>query len=407
MAATRSKSIGGLLAAATASLLGQNAESAEVYGNNWSVDASYLSYSEEDRVDVESYMIDVRGDMSDRDSIKLGVVLDTMTGSTHTGAVQTSSVTTVTGTSGAGFTTSGEAKALAPFEDTRLAVDMAWTHDFWRTFRVRPNAYVSVESDYEALGGGITAEKDFFNKQTTLSLAFGGSTDKIAQLDGRTPVPGSDTADEDFAGEGRRETLDGVIGITHAVNPKTLMQLNLFYTVSEGYHTDPYKVVSVANENDIELTRIYESRPTERRRKGLFASLVHELRADRDTLALDYRYYTDGWGIDSHTVNLRYRYQLGSERFFLEPFGRYYRQTAADFYVRNLATGESVPRYVSADNRLARLRSTTYGMKLGVPLGQGGILKLRAFRFEQRMKNAVFGENNATAYQITYTKDFQ
>lgn len=119
--------------------------------------------------------------------------------------------------------------------------------------RVKPNVYLSVESDYEALGGGITVEKDTSDKQTTFSFALGGSSDNIAQFDGRTPVPGSDVQDADFAGEGWRDTVDVVPGVTRTINPGTAAQFNLFQSSSEGYHTDPYKVVSIANADDIEL----------------------------------------------------------------------------------------------------------------------------------------------------------
>ena len=406
MAAISPKPIGGLLACATASLLGQDARSAEAYGNEWSVDAAYFSYSEEERVDVQSYIFDVQGNLSDRDSIELGVVYDTMTGSTPTGAIQSASPTTVTGTSGGSFTTSGEEGALASFTDTRLAVDLEWTRNLGRTLRVRPNAYVSVESDYESVGGGVALEKDVADKQTTFSLALGGANDEIARLDGRTPVPGSDTAEGDFAGEGERVTTDGVLGITHAVNPKTALRFNLFYKVSRGYHTDPYKVVSIANAGNVELTRVYESRPTKRRRRGVLASWVHEP-APVHTLALDYRYHTDDWGVTSHKLDFRYRYEVDAGAYFVEPFGRYYTQTAADFYVRKLDIGQPVPSYVSADSRLAELHSVTFGAKVGAAVGTNGRLKLRAFRFEQYIENAVFEKRAAEAFQVTYSHDFR
>lgn len=399
--------IGRLLACATASLLGQTSQAAEVYSNDWSVDLSYYTYSEDDRVDVDSYIASVRGNLSDRDEIKLGVVLDTLTGATPTGAVQSSSITTVTGTSGAGFSTSGEAQALAPFDDTRLAVDAEWTRELNRTLRIRPNAYVSIESDYEALGGGITLEKDTSDKQTTFSFAIGGSSDTVSQIDGTTPVPLSDVQDQDFAEEGERETIDAVVGVTRIINARTIAQFNLFWSQSDGYHTDPYKVVSIANDSDIELRRIYERRPDDRSRQGFFTSWAHEFAGSGQTLAFDYRYYTDDWGVDSNTIGVRYRFpEVPTRASFLEPFGRLYHQSAADFYVRNLGVGEPVPTFVSADNRLAELQSVTIGLKWGIRVGNNGTLKLRAFRFEQEFDNAVFEENTANVFHITFTQDF-
>ena len=47
---------------------------------------------------------------------------------------------------------------------------------------------------------------------------------------------------------------------------------------------------------------------------------------------------TDDWKIDSHTVELRYRWDLGS--FDLQPHVRYYMQSAADFYHGALFAGD-------------------------------------------------------------------
>ena len=48
-------------------------------------------------------------------------------------------------------------------------------------------------------------------------------------------------------------------------------------------------------------------------------------------LDLSYRYGTDDWGIDSHTVEARYRLRLGGAAY-IEPQLRWYKQGAADFY---------------------------------------------------------------------------
>src|SRR5690606_4251488 len=119
---------------------------------------------------------------------------------------------------------------------------------------------------------------------------------------GLTPDPLSEVNEERFFGEGARNTYEVLAGITSIINPTTVWQNNLYFMFSEGYHTDPYKVISVANEDDIELERLYESRPDSRERTAYYSQLVHQL-ANGQTFHLSYRYYTDDWDITSHEID--------------------------------------------------------------------------------------------------------
>ncbi|MFA5531436.1 MAG: DUF3570 domain-containing protein, partial [Thiohalomonadaceae bacterium] len=82
-----------------------------------------------------------------------------------------------------------------------------------------------------------------------------------------------------------------------------------------------------------------------------------------------YRYFTDDWGIDSHTWEVAYRWQP-SDRFYVEPQYRWYQQTAADFFRYFVVNGEWLSA-ASADLRLAEMTSTTVGLKVGIRIGEG------------------------------------
>jgi hypothetical protein len=107
---------------------------------------------------------------------------------------------------------------------------------------------------------------------------------------------------------------------------------------------------------------LYEKRPDSRAKQSLFAEWRHAF--DRDSLALNVRYMTDDWGVDSQTVETRYRWNI-SERSFLEPHLRYYSQSAADFYRTVLFDGDPLPEFASADYRLADMDAYTIGAKYG------------------------------------------
>jgi hypothetical protein len=81
-------------------------------------------------------------------------------------------------------------------------------------------------------------------------------------------------------------------------------------------------------------------------------------------LETSYRYMTDDWGVDSHTLELRYRFNFGAERY-LQPHVRFYQQTAADFYRTVLFDGAPLSSYATADHRLGEFDGVTVGLKFG------------------------------------------
>ena len=102
-------------------------------------------------------------------------------------------------------------------------------------------------------------------------------------------------------------------------------------------------------------------------------------------LQLGYRYSTDDWHIDSHTLEGRFRLPFGESSYF-EPHVRYYTQTAADFYRYSLADGAALPEFASADARLADLDAYTVGMKYGHQTSGGNEWSARLEFYHQTSK---------------------
>ena len=145
---------------------------------------------------------------------------------------------------------------------------------------------------------------------------------------------------------------DFLIGVTQVVSRSTIMELNYSYGMSDGYLTDPFKIVTVVDPvasvpaigdllsaiNADNLPYVYENRPDSRQRNNLFYRVAHHL--TEDVIHFSYRYFWDDWGISSNTFDLKYRYQMG--RSYLQPHVRYYLQEEADFYRHNLVQGTDV-----------------------------------------------------------------
>ncbi|MDT8283491.1 MAG: DUF3570 domain-containing protein, partial [Gammaproteobacteria bacterium] len=326
------KSIKNKLTLATCTLLSQHSGDVLAIENDWQVDGSFLYYSEADnRVDVAAYVAGVGGDVTDRDRVNIQTVLDTMSGSTPSGAVKTSGGSTTSGASGGGGTavTDPNASALAHFDDTRLANNLSWTHTHDNNWSIDYNAGVSIENDYRSYTGAITINKETANKDYRFTFGAAQSFDKVYRVGaGSTPVPLTQIADNEFAGKGDKDTTDLILGVTHTINRRTVAQINLAYTISNGYMSDPYKVFSVVDRDTgipIDDSSYYEKRPGGRDRGSITLQINHQLYPRNDMLHASYRYYTDDWDVDSHTLDFDYRFNLANTNY-LEPRIRLYHQ---------------------------------------------------------------------------------
>ncbi len=408
------KSIRKSLTLATCSLLSQQA-GAQAFENDWEVDTAYLSYHESrDRISVSKFIGTVQGKVSDNDSVKFKLVHDTISGASPTGAVKSEneSVTFTSASGGSGFNAGSGGSAMVDIEDTRLSFNADWQHEWNQRTRTSYGANLSSENDYESLGASLNIERDNRNRQTTYSAGVGLSDDTIFRGGASdTPDPLAATDSAESFGKGERNTWDTMAGVSHILNRRTVGQINLTYSLSQGYHTDPYKVITAIDAQGNVVDTFYESRPGERNRVSMYSKLAHQLKDTENTVHASYRIYQDDWSVRSHTVDLKYRNSLSNQQF-IEPHIRLYRQTAADFYKHHLAIDQDVSvrfpdnNFVSADYRLDRFWSYSAGIKYGRPIGQSGRLRLRAEYMEQTFAHSEFKINSAVILQASYKHTF-
>jgi len=410
------KNIKQQLALATGALLaneGTNAEETEksLY-SPWNVDVGYMRYEEPDYISVDTYMAFLSGNISDDDTIALGLVFDTLTGATPTGALSGSDFTAVSGVSGGGTTSNAGSDGTVAFNDTRLAIDATWSHELERLMRTNVGSYISVEGDYTAVGGSIALVKDSKDKSKTYTAAFGAATDTVSQSDEKTPEPMTSIDQGVTFSAGKKNSYDILLGITRVINRHTQGMLNFSYSRSLGYHTDPYKIITVATADDSEKGLVFESRPDERERCVIYSKIAHEIPSSGHHLALSYRFHTDTWGVHSQTFEGSYSWVHENNHLF-EPFARLYYQTAADFYARSIVVADDaifeeveLPTHASADARLAETINTTIGMKYKFKTSTKNSIDLRAGYYHRDFKNAVIGEDGAFFVQLDFGKGF-
>ncbi len=390
-----------LLAAASVNLVSATSHAKE---SPWQVDSSLLVYSESDsRVTAIEPIVALKKDLGDERIFSMKMTLDSLTGASPNGAVASNNPQTFTGPSGENSYTAdaGETPLDDSFKDTRAALNLGWEQPWGERNKISVGGNFSKEYDFTSVALNAAIARDFNNKNTTLSFGVGYEADQINPVGG-TPVEltamvyGEENEDlKQTRSDESKNVLDVLLGVTQVMNRHWVTQLNYSYGSSSGYHTDPYKILSVLDDQgnivnhpsaDIDNWYAYESRPDSRTRHSLYwANKIH---LTEDVIDFSYRYYTDDWGIDSHTLDLRYRYQFAGNMYF-EPHVRWYQQTAADFYNLYLlqsqqVTGSSINLdYASADPRLAELSGITFGLKYGIEFSRTSEFNIRVEQYTQ------------------------
>lgn len=408
----KSSNISGALAAATCALLGSPLVQAAEADELWKFDTALMYYGEADRVTAVEGVIAATKDFGNEHIFSGKVTIDGLTGASATGAVAQPTAQTFTRPSGKGnyVTPAGETPLDDTFHDTRVQLTGQWTQPIAENMRASGGLNFSNEYDYMSIALNGSLAYDLNQKNTTLSLGLSYAFDTI-KPEGGIPLAMSAVAvnpngneqendsefDDDYnstrvGDSDNKDTIDVLFGVTQIINRRLLMQFNFATSIVDGYTTDPFKVLSVVNNAGLTQGLVYENRPDKRTRNSFYWQTKYAM--DFGVADISYRFATDDWKVDSHTIDSRFRVNL-SDTTYIQPHFRYYQQGAAEFYRPFLMEGDALPEFASADYRLGEMTAYTVGLKYGMELDNGDELAFRLEYYQQTPKNAGFSEPGA------------
>jgi hypothetical protein len=392
------------LAAATCALLGAS-PIAHAEEGVWEMNTALLYYGETDRVTAVEGVFSAKKDFGDEHIFSGKLVVDSLTGASASGAVAQPNAQTFTRPSGNGqyVIQAGDIPLDDTFHDTRVQLEAQWTQPIWDSMRGSTGVHLSKEYDYLSIAVNGSLAKDFNQKNTTISAGLSLAYDTIDPEGGRPVAFSAMVIDQgQFASEEAyqaafdatrqtdtddKTTIDLMLGVTQIINRRMLMQFNYGLSMSDGYHTDPFKVLSVVDEQGLTQSLVHENRPSERTRHSFYWQTKYAL--DNGVADISYRYATDDWEINSHTIDSRLRFNL-SDSTYIQPHFRYYQQAAAEFYQPFLLEGTTLPTFASADYRLGEMTAYTLGLKYGMKMPSGNEWGFRLEYYQQDPKNAGF-----------------
>ena len=289
----------------------------------------HLSYEEDDLMEVEADYFDFGIPINANSELLVSLEYETMSGASPMFFVPGSGDEIIQITSGASIT------------DERTAVGFNYRH-------FTDNGILSVapagssENDYESIS--VTTEYQWERNagSTTYSIGAGVARDDVS-------ATGKDL-DEN------KEGSSWFAGVTQVLGAKSLLQLNMSVAEESGYLSDPYKLALV------ESAFVPDNRPEERTQTAFLVRYITYEENDKGSRHLAYRYFSDDWGIEAHTLEYLWNQEL-SYNWLASYSLRYYTQEKADFYAP-FFTSARADGIHSSDFRLASYGSALFGYKL-------------------------------------------
>ena len=210
---------------------------------------------------------------------------------------------------------------------------------------------ISAENDYLAVNGSFGGERNFNEKNTTLSGGIGLSIDQISPSDTERFPTRPENED--------KQSYSGYVALSQVLGDSTIAQTSLKYQHARGFLSDPYKLAFVAGVPET------DTRPDDRNQLSSLTRLRRHFRSVEGSLHLDYTFYADDWDLYSHTIEFAW-YQTLFDRFRLIPSVRYYSQSQADFYAPyyNVARSDGLR---SSDYRLSPFGAYSYRIQAEFP----------------------------------------
>ncbi len=217
---------------------------------------------------------------------------------------------------------------------------------------MRANFVSSEESDFDSTTYAFSVSQDMFGDLTTLTLGYAYGEDVVGRSD-----------DPTFSRDNRRQLYS--VGITQILTRNLIATLNVETLTDEGFLNNPYRSVRYLDTN---VPRGYSYEPElypNTRTSNAVGLRARYFLPYRAAIEAEYRFFTDTWDIQGHTVALTYIHPWGPFTFTVK--GRYHDQTGAHFY-SDLFPGPQATNFRGRDKELSELTSYTLKLKASYQL---------------------------------------
>jgi len=154
------------------------------------------------------------------------------------------------------------------------------------------------------------------------------------------------------------------LGFSQILSRNLQGSLALDFVLQDGLLSTPFHRINFGDIDDSFIEKIHladaiEKLPDSRTKIAIGGRLNYYIN-EIFVVRTYYRYYTDDWGISSHTASIEIPIKIGG-RFTVYPSYRFYNQTAADYfapYEKHASTEE----FFTSDYDLSKFTANQYGL---------------------------------------------
>lgn len=234
------------------------------------------------------------------------------------------------------------------FDDKRTEKSFNIDYLFDRT--ILSGGYIhSSESDYLSKTFHFDVSQDFFGDLTTFNMGYTRGNNTIQSNS-------VDTFEETSLHQEYR------IGLTQIITRDLIISASQEMMVDDGYLSNPYRSFRYASAAEAAQNRYFwqiEKFPEARTSYTTALRARYHLPNYRSVVYGNYRYYSDGWDLDSNTFEIGYTHTLPSGWMF-DIHTRFYKQSSVNFYSDLFSRADEF-QYMTRDKQLSDMQSVTFG----------------------------------------------
>ncbi|HET8710115.1 MAG TPA: DUF3570 domain-containing protein [Spongiibacteraceae bacterium] len=234
------------------------------------------------------------------------------------------------------------------FSDKRTEKSLNLDYLFDRT--LLSGGYInSSESDYISKTWHADLSQDFFGDLTTFSMGY---------------TRGNNTIKSNSVATFEQTSLhqEYRLGLSQILTRNLIVSASEEIMVDDGFLSNPYRSFRYASATDVAQNTYHwqtEVFPNARTSYTTGLHARYHLPNYRAAIYGNYRYYTDGWDMKSHTFELGYNHTL-PDGWLFDVHTRYYKQSAVNFYSDLFERADQF-QYMTRDKQLSDMHSIAFG----------------------------------------------
>lgn len=284
-----------------------------------------------------------------------------------------------------------KANSSASHADTRIYPSVTWTvENELKGTGVSAGIYFSSEFDYQSLGVNVGFSKKTADKSGEFSAKLQAYLDRVLLV---IPIElrsnQSEDDDDDYPGAGRY-SYSASLSWSQIINQRFQVAIMADVVNQTGYLSMPFYRVYF---ND---ASVHQEKLPDSRMKFPLGIRANYFLGDKFILRTYYRYYTDSWGLHSHTANLEVPVKI-NPFISISPFYRYYTQSAIQYF-KPYGAHTIQDEYYSSNYDLSKFSSNYFGagIKVTPPNGIFGQERLNMLevRYGHYSKNIGMNANS-------------